>query len=151
MNRCRLLQALKISWTAVCGMCCVLLLVLWIRSCWRSDEVTRVSSKRIVRVISSDGQLYASYDGNLKGAIPASRGTTWHYLEGRPFELRREWFAADGRARFCFPLGPPTIAFALVGVIPWVRLSTRFTVRTLLLVTTVAAVVLGLIVWVVRG
>jgi hypothetical protein len=43
------------------------------------------------------------------------------------------------------PYWPPTIGFGVLAAIPWLR--RRFTLRTLLIATTLLAVVLGLIVW----
>src|SRR4051794_21664600 len=34
MNRPRLLRGLRITWTAICGIACILLIGLWVRSYW---------------------------------------------------------------------------------------------------------------------
>src|SRR6187551_611443 len=37
MNRPRLIRGIKITWTVFCGMACVLLIALWVRSYWYWD------------------------------------------------------------------------------------------------------------------
>ncbi len=44
----------------------------------------------------------------------------------------------------------PTLLFATLAAVPWLPWSNRFSLRTLLIATTLVAVVLGLIVWAVH-
>jgi hypothetical protein len=46
-----------------------------------------------------------------------------------------------------FPLWFPTALAATLAAGPWIPVSCRFSLRTLLIATTLVAVVLGLIVW----
>jgi hypothetical protein len=41
----------------------------------------------------------------------------------------------------------PTMAIAILAAIPWLRWSKRFSLRALLIATTLVALVLGLVVW----
>ena len=49
MDRPRILRLLRIAFSAVCGIVCLLLIVLWVRgfSCWDSLRV-RLSPTRVV-------------------------------------------------------------------------------------------------------
>ena len=44
----------------------------------------------------------------------------------------------------------PVLLSIMLAVAPWIRLSKRFSLRTLLIATTLVAVVLGLVVWAAR-
>jgi hypothetical protein len=48
------------------------------------------------------------------------------------------------------PHGLGAMVFAMLATAPWIRWSSRFSLRTLLIATTLVALVLGLIVWAAR-
>ncbi len=48
------------------------------------------------------------------------------------------------------PAWSPVPVIALIAALPWIRWSSRFSLRTLLIATTLVAVGLGLIVWLTR-
>ena len=141
-------RKLRIAWSVVCGVACVLLIALWVRSYWRQELFG-------VGVTKSSYVSVTWYQGNL--TIAASRvslptvfesrtsnfyqmnNQTWTYrFRSVPyfeaFAIVPHWFAA--------------ILFIPLAAIPWI--PGRFSLRTLLIVLTLVAVVLGLILAVVR-
>ena len=149
MNRTRLvrlLRYLRIAFSAVCGMACVLLVVLWVRSYFRYDTIGRSSRTGSVQIASSHGVVF------IYVAFPP----------GPPLPLETRWYSSS--------LPQPGIGFiedtatasdttlhlpywVLVGLSGVVTGLTsivqlyRFSLRTLLIAATLVAVVLGLIVW----
>ena len=74
MNRYRVIRFLRIGWSAVCGILCLLLIALWVRSYWRYDMVTYIHSvKTMICAYSGGGrcmivispQSWASLESNL--------------------------------------------------------------------------------------
>jgi hypothetical protein len=145
-------RKLRIAGSIVCGIACALLIALWVRSYWRCDSLTRIGSNRIYTQLFSDcGTLCLSRDDKefwrdlyvqrvlekdrwLYGVRAASNHLPmfgWRLLPGEIFVRLPYWLVLLG----CTFIAP----------VPWLR--PRFTLRTLLIATTLVAVVLGLIVW----
>jgi hypothetical protein len=142
MNRPRLLQILRISWTAFWGVACVLLVALWVRSYTWLDVAS-------YRLASFWGRIY--YNNQfafmpLPGRPPFIEASHPHFLCTS--------FVVDDFFIQSYPGGTwipywflvlPCVAFA---VLPWRRqLTLRFSLRTLLLAITLLSVLLGHVVW----
>jgi hypothetical protein len=140
-------RKLRISWSVGWGLLAVLLITLWVRSYWYMDEVRNASSWVT--------QL-ASYRGGIhyyRGPTFLSPGDRWLFLVTPHRDIDD-----DARMTFALSLGsllrghqwlivPYCFLVAVCGVIaaaPWLRW--RFSLRTLLIATTLVAVGLGLIV-----
>src|SRR4051812_45703137 len=131
---------LRITFFATCLIACVLLIVLWVRSYSVFDEL-RVSGKNLC-IGSRHGEILLNapcieitwpgipttfdafgdvfnYDAYSPTADRDPRGTGIHYCA-------------------------PSLFFAVLAALPWLRW--RFSLRTLLIATTLVAVVLWLIV-----
>jgi hypothetical protein len=51
-------RKLRIAWSVVCGIACVLLICLWVRSCWRFDQIIhRSSATEFVALTTVRGQV----------------------------------------------------------------------------------------------
>jgi hypothetical protein len=117
-------RKLRIAWSVMCGIGCLLLIVLWVRSYSCNDHVHfPVMSDRMVTIDST-----------------ANRLSITTYSLYRPLA----WHRGITLPHWCLIL----IASALAAV-PWLRW--RFSLRTLLIATTLIAVVLGIIVWMSRA
>ncbi len=57
MNRTQLARTLRITWTAFWGIACVLLVVLWVRSYWRTDIVRLRTQKSLYGYLASYGEI----------------------------------------------------------------------------------------------
>jgi len=146
---------LRISWSVVCGIATVLLIVLWVRSYWtfqaREGSLWHVQSARGVLVVFEFpiAQKWQSWSfpvdqieqaEHLKyyvtgSAIPSGPGTmsgsTTVSNIGSPWATLAYWMIA--------------LPLTALAAAPWIR--RRFSLRTLLVATTLVAVMLGLIVW----
>ncbi len=141
-------RKLRIAWSAICAIACLLLIVLWVRSYWCYDQV-------VVRRPQLD--LDSFY-----GAI-----TVYHNNEDSPgkrqwriitydTEVLRETGLLSFRNLYYFRFAPvlvapywlPVLFVATIAAMPWLPWwFKRFSLRTLLIATTLVAVVMGLIVW----
>jgi hypothetical protein len=131
----------RIAWTVGSGVACVLLTVLWVRSYWRSDSVTKQA-----RITSFNGRIIHEnkyWDGNSHiyweiGRSPNRASAQWFKTTG----LIWQYPSVVATAYWC-----PALLLATVAIAPWMRWSKRFSLRTLLIATTLVAVMLGVIVW----
>jgi hypothetical protein len=148
MNRPCLIRGVRIAWSVVWGILCVLLIVLWVRS------YSRLNSTSLVPLMSMHGEVWAISVDTDK-LPPEDRESTAK-------RLKLEWEAfkkssiipiskihiqggTKNRSRdIVVHLVPIALSASLVAA-PW--LCTRFSLRTLLFVTTLIAVVLGLVVY----
>jgi hypothetical protein len=157
-------RKLRIAWSALGGLAAALLLLLWVRSYFWSDIVQVGAGKSIF--ISFRGQSY--FDGGVSFSPPfdlkPSEKKDRAILRGKVHvisifvRLSSPLLAAANNIPNEFdivPFGHVAIPFwsllllALVlSAAPWI--PRRFSLRTLLIATTLLAVVLGLIVWVAR-
>ena len=141
------LRYLRITWTVFCGIACVLLIVLWVRS-YRAGDSTRADGDY---VSYDDSRMYLytidSTKGNIHLSLCASKPpweTRFDHTKHFGFGLS-SW---DASTTISFPYWFPVVLTATVATAPWLR--RRFSLRTLLIATTLVAVALGLIVWAVR-
>jgi len=153
MNQC--VRCLRIGWTAICGVLCVLLIGLWVRSYWRWDvESIYWPGTYSYALESLHGRLFivGTYAPDGNGFFSYSLPAPLHcdldsYANSFGFAFAIgptvEWFGAP-----YWSLLTAAVAFA-VG--PWTAWSKRFSLRTLLVATTLVAIVLGLIVWGLRA
>jgi hypothetical protein len=155
-------RKLRIAWSVACGILCLLLVVLWVRSYWRADELTLASRLRLTSIY-----------GCIQHMGPFGRyrfEEDWDYLCWRPSrdEIRAiTQTEANPKEkallkRFGLTPRPPSIwqrsvphwvavcIAATLTVAPWLKLSIRFSLRTMLIATTLVAALLGAIVYAVR-
>jgi hypothetical protein len=124
----------------------VLLIVLWVRSYHKGDDIRTDDD---FQYEDSKHRLYAirSLDGTTNVSI-ADRDSSgeWeaNYNTYKRFSISR----TSSSTTISFPNWFPTLISLVLTVAPWLRY--RFSLRTLLIVTTLVAVVLGLIVYTLR-
>jgi hypothetical protein len=139
-----MLKYLRIAVTALGLMACVLLVALWVRSfTWCDAKFVQIGRFQY-DVTSLRGCIVfgrAVLQGNAKltsASIPAAHASLGDLRE--PYF----WFAArKGVSGFCIvlPMWFPILMAVGIASAPWIR---RFSLRTLLIATTLVAVVLGL-------
>jgi hypothetical protein len=132
-------RKLRIAWTVFCGIACVLLIALWVRSYWRYDFTQSGG------VTSANGNLHIGR--NVEITRYADRTPSPQQPTRSPFGM----FSITSEGVTAVPSGNGiTLPYWLL-LIPIFALATcawiRFTLRTLLIATTLVALVLGLIVW----
>jgi hypothetical protein len=155
-------RLLRIAWSAVCGVLCLLLAVLWARSYqWADTFSFPITRKHLLGVGSAQGGITAIKSEYVFGYYK-SRWEFDHYPMTDASDAKV--FQPHNRPGFygLFDLGiiisPPFLVMCLpywfilgaaivIGAAPWGRPSKRFGLRTLLIAMTVAAVLLGAFVW----
>jgi hypothetical protein len=142
---------LRIAWSVVCGVVALLLCVLWVRSYWRWDEIGVPLGANGYSLTSAVGRL------GLYGERPDVPVTSWWYFHTEvdaPFldnphrsGVPRSLSLSNLELRSIAAAPHLSLIFLLVVVstLPWLR--PRFSLRTLLIATTLIAVVLGIIAW----
>ena len=132
-------RKLRIAWSLGWGIAAVLLIVLWVRSYW---QVNTLNAMHGYEIVVKQGKL------DIRERLKHPILPTVTEIVSNPWLLTRP------------TPPPPTIVVAasiplLILVLmvsqfaaaPWIPWQKRFTLRTLLIATTLVAVVLGLIVW----
>src|SRR5262249_47913138 len=128
----------------------VLMIALWLRSYWRIDWISRLSSKSYANVASVRGRIGFWYDSPPPAAISLLLAKGWQFNvspapSGLPIWSRFDWRPSVNVVWVPHWVIIPCCAGLVVA--PWVRWSKRFSIRTLLIATAVTAVFLGLVVW----
>jgi hypothetical protein len=130
----------------------LLLVALWVRSYYVLDQFSQVTSRSSwVGVSSIQGQLQF-YSGSI--VVPSLFTSGLESYDANSGYARSEvsdtawWFSfnATGWAIYV-PHWFLAVLCAALGVAPWIPRSRRFSLRMLLVGTTLVAVLLGLIVW----
>jgi hypothetical protein len=151
------LRNLRILWTAFCGIATVLLIVMWVRSyTWRDDWAMELVTMRGISVESAVGQFavrtfptedtffgetnYQGWHQTLVSADPCwpannSSGFDAYFSSGYGGVVVPHWLLTLGAATVATWLGVRR------------RAHFRFSLRSLLIATTIVAVALGLIAW----
>ena len=151
-------RKLRIAFSATCLLACVLLVVLWVRSYWWVDGVSMpLTSKYYLGTASSPGCIGFAF--HPMGQLSSDQ--VWHFRSA-PTErwleavrqqrfpnISRVWGTFDfQRYSYVAPDWFILIVLTTLAAAPWLRW--RFRLRTLLIATTLVALVLGLIVYAIR-
>ena len=163
MNHPRIARALRITWTALCGIACVLLCVLWVRShSWIDQATIRVThSQSLDLILIRDGIRFvgrynlANPDPNFWSwdTLPLSKIQSIAFAPRKVWDGRRIDWGDTSRRGFnevyvLLPYWLLVSAMAAFAAVPWLKIiPSRFNLRTLLLAMTLVALVLGRIVW----
>lgn len=148
-------RKLRIVWAAISGIALVLLCVLWIRSynTTRSRDVVsrQISSNYSLAVASESGSIFIG--AYLTQDYFTGPWQLFHAADGSWGGRRNvlKWFhqaVTPNSAKVLVPYWFPVLLCGLSGIassFPWLRY--RFSLRTLLMATTLIAVALGLVEW----
>ena len=144
-------RKLRIAFSATCLIACVLLIVLWVRSYRDGDQLYGpLGSSEGIFLTSQGGVLYCMRD--LKLIPPSWQVAHEHSFNwfGTAMVRGQSWgFNSSPQTDYlAIPYWFPVLLSTALGALSWLRF--RFTLRTLLIATTLVAVVLGLIVAVLR-
>jgi hypothetical protein len=160
-------RKLRIAFSAVCGIVCLALIVVWVRSYWHIDQFGRNSvGKNSIGFMSIRGHLMVAYteDPTTIGELKAA-GVVDGWYRGEL--LTEEWINATAGEKqwdpsklfrgFKFsvsdlrlPYWFLVLMFAVPAAVLWPHWSRRFTLRTLLVGMSALAVLLVLIVWAIK-
>ena len=144
----RTFRYLRIAATAVSLTACVLLVALWVRSyTWCDIFCLRIDGPHDQRLQSLDGKL--TYDG--RGPLAIKKRFEWIVHPAALWRRSEHWatkpvlgfqWSRDGYPRPMIPHWFPTLIFAVLAAAPWLHWR-RFSLRTLLIFMTVAALLMG--------
>ena len=145
-------RKLRLTWSFGCGVLCLLLFALWMRSFWWTDSLdyphgitgaSAVTSVHGVLIIGTGKR-----DNNNQSLEPAKWSTPIsEWQEG--FGGLPEPFQLNVANKSVFVVVPHLVLILLTGafgVLPLMRW--RFSLRNLLIATTLVAVVLGLVMYI---
>jgi hypothetical protein len=163
---------LRIAWSVAWGISALLVAVIWVRSYFTGHNFALGGSRGSISRTSFRGQLGTLWfptSGIMSPPAMFSRFDSWPIGEtsvveyndgtGRPLPSYlgfkfNSWISVSFPSHcrlLVIPYWFPTLVCGIVGVLPWWRrLNGRFSIRTLLIATTLVAVGLGLIVWAAR-
>jgi hypothetical protein len=140
-------RKLRIAWSVVWGVLCLLLIVLWGRSHRTADHVS-VGIVTHVLSLDSNGRLLviSLRPASLRG-WPGDPISFFIQHDYPAFRIRQ---GPGGGLIFQTRNWISVVATGLVTVVPWIPWPKRFSLRTLLIAVTVVAAVLGLAIWAAR-
>jgi hypothetical protein len=147
MDRPPFIRGLRIAWSVAWGILCVLLVVLWVRSYWRMDIVAIPSPPERFMAVSYYGRIYWSKVALDKAVSkPGAVGSLsihddWATVQQVIDDLFND--GSDHSARHVIWV----LVAGTLAAFPWAESKWQFSLRTLLIATTLIAVGLGLMVW----
>jgi hypothetical protein len=156
-------RKLRIAWSVACGIVCALLIVMWVRSQWITDSLEgTLPGNTYIQLASIPGAggivIYQQTSASspqpwIRWSMPSAK--FWDGGSGvpRPYSSGLLGYF-DWKNQSDFMVVVPDWFLIVVTIsgstLPWLPFSKRFTLRTLLIATTLIALVLGAIVWTVR-
>jgi hypothetical protein len=129
-------RKLRIAWSVVWTIAAVLLVALWVRSYWRADSLGgQVSRTHSFEINSRCGVVGLTFYGP-EGPYDPNADMGGVLDPTNSYLILPYWFLVALSASFL--------------VAPWLRWPNRFSLRAMLIATTLLAVVLGLICYAAR-
>lgn len=153
-------RKLRIAFPAACSVVCLLLIGLWVRSFSHLDRLdapmNRILPSTTIAVASVRGLLMLGVQQKLV-AVQSDPRISWR-LNSSPIEQIELSHLQDGFIGFKvihdkretgvqLPYWSAVAMAFVCSVIPWYRWKHRFSLRTLLITTTLIAILLGLIIY----
>jgi hypothetical protein len=136
-------RKLRITFSAASGVMCLLLSLLWARGHFWADDIRW--SRYCIVIGSNTGKLYLFKSKSLVLLLPEPGA-----LKYSCYSAREPWWITDSTSPFagdytiCFPTWCAAAAAGIAAAVPWV--PWRFSLRIMLLATTLLALVLGFII-----
>ena len=149
---------LRTAWSVTWGTLCVLMAVLWVRSYFAQDTVFISYQSRQITIDTFHGVCYVISDKQIQG----SPFHLYHSVENdKPLKgkffpthagvhLPGVVYNSDVTLSFLMPYWFCITGVVVAATVAWIPWSKRFSLRTLLIATTLVAVALGFVVWVSR-
>ena len=144
----------RIAVSVFFGMLTVALCVLWARSYWHADSMTLVDNNHVLTRLGTGVGVFffGSFEHQAIASLsPPDATGEWKYqqYDSVPYSLNRTWILSrNPHWIVSVPAWFATLSSLAMAIAPWVSL--QFSLRTLLLATTLVAVVLGIGVWAMR-
>jgi hypothetical protein len=150
-----MLHYLRIAVTAPCLTVCVLLIGLWVRSYGWTDQVVGIkpNSPVPIGIVSEEGELALVTSTYFSEVWDIS---TWEIRSEKDYRFLLDTFF--GFAFFhehrdiglVIPHWFVALVFMALAAAPWIHRLKRFSLRTLLIATTLVAIVLAVVIYLAR-
>ena len=145
-----MLHYLRIAVTALGLTACVLLIALWVRSYYLLDKVHGTAFGRLLIIQSGQGGLRilaASCPVTIAWRIDSVPLANSHEpIPESQLEFDRTFTGTATNYLVMLPHAFLMLWALVAAVSPWIRWTKRFSLRTLLIATTLVAVLLGIVV-----
>ena len=134
----------------VCLVACVALMGMWVRSYWRIDAIGATSGNNDFVIGSERGVIFCGGNGSFRTAIATGVWRTESDLpdEGplpQPSFLLFHFEYDQSGAEILIPYWFLVLSTGLLSILFWYKRGWQFTLRDLLIATTLLAIVLGMI------
>jgi hypothetical protein len=140
-------RRLRIAVSVFFAVLVVLLCVLWVRSYWFIDMLSAPLPNSLYgHVQSYTGVLVATYEADDEPKEWLLLTFPYSAMGLPKAKVQWAWVYEAGPV-VAFPHWAPTLLFAVLAAVPWLCVPRRFSLRTMLIVVTLVAAVLGLAVW----
>jgi hypothetical protein len=156
----RLIRWLRIGWVVLCFVPTLSLVVLWVRSYWSSDLIRTHISTKPLEIISTPGRVKITRSEGVSGqfatlATYSNGESVAQSLISHVERFKNIWGLGVVRGRNAAALLPYWLFVLIVGTISFglarIRWSNRFSMRTIMITTTLVAIALGVLVVAMRG
>jgi hypothetical protein len=139
-------RTLRIALSAVCGVLCLLLIALWVASYGDTPKSFHAYTIQISWSNGILGLFTPYYDYELEDVVTYSMPPRKSYTIDYPVDvLGHKLFWSQWRLWIIrVPFWTPVTISVILAAFPWLRW--RFSLRTLLIATTLVAVALGIII-----
>lgn len=153
-------RKLRIAWSVAWGILCLILILAWLRNFWSADAAWMpLPGNGQLTVVSTDGQFVTSitnYGSRHYGRAIPNTPAVWGWQSFEPSKhstmtvlvpwkkVVRYRIIANGDVEVSLPHWLLVIVSILIATSVWIRWSWRYSIRTMLVITTLAAVVVAL-------
>jgi hypothetical protein len=140
---------LKFAFSVACGILCLLLIALWVRSYWRADWIDRFDKNELQTTVGSNsGRLIFSQLDWTQDPAGHVAPHNWTHMTASAVASHEKrwagWVNASGLLRVAISHWVLVLPVAALAAVPWIRW--RFALRTLLIAMTAIAVLLAIVV-----
>jgi hypothetical protein len=150
---------LRIGWSVLCGLACILLIAVWVRSYWTTTYIATWYGQLSLQPGAAELAIMDTSEAGVPvGTVIHVSSEAWiedfqeqvrtYGMTVRGDHWSRVWGTFNFQRYCILPYWFLTVIFAVLSGAPWLR--RQFSVRTLLIATTLVALVLGLVVYTVR-
>jgi hypothetical protein len=140
-------RKVRIAFSVVCGIACLLLIVLWVRSFWWIEIIwAPLSDEYSIAAGSFPGICGVGFPPAIgTWGIERSPGEDW--WANRTDQYTSRWGALIVEPRsLLVPYWLLVLVSAFLSATPWIGWTHRFSIRTLFIATTLLSLLLGLMV-----
>jgi hypothetical protein len=144
----------RIAWSVAWGVVAVLLCALWVRSYSSIDILDRVNNTPVKTSLAANSGIISIVRRDLRNTEPNILGLDptphdWWYESAEPGPPADFICILEPTyVRIVLPIWLPVLLLSALTALPWLRL--RFSLRTLLIATTLIAAALGAVVYSVK-